>query len=197
MTHLGKFTTLAGGSATVENATGASFPYTVDPLTGRFESRDSATNACNLCGYMVGPNDLVALAPGSGIPLFVTLKTAATTSALKLSGLNGKYSIGTVALTSPLAQTYSGILTFDGKGGVVVGTDTHSNLYGQVNNLGYPGTYAVDNGAYAITLTGSGTPDFYLYPDTNGGGTIVPFSARQIAISPLLTMNPVLAPATK
>ena len=195
MTHKGKFTVLYGSSATVQDATGGSFPYTVDPLTGRFESRDPSTKACNLCGYLIGPNELVALAPGSGLPLFVTLKTASNASStLKLSGLKGRFSVGTLALTSPQAQPFDGILVFDGRGGMLGGADTHSSVYGQVNNLGFSGTYAVTNGAYTLTLTGSQSPDFYLYPNSNGGGTIVPFSAKQIANTPLLTMNPILLP---
>jgi len=195
MSHQGKFTVLYGSTATVQDATGGSFPYTVDPLTGRFESRDPHTNACNLCGYLISPNELVALAPGSGLPLFATLKSAAnTSSALKLSGLNGKFSVGTLALTSPQAEPFDGVLTFDGRGGVLGASDTHSNVYGQINNLSFSGTYAVTNGAYTITLAGSQTPDFYLYPNTNGGGTIVPISAKQIANTPLLTLNPILMP---
>jgi hypothetical protein len=197
MTHQGKFTVLAGNNATVQDATG-SFPYTVDSTTGRFESRNPSTNACNICGYLVGPNDLVALAPGSGIPLFVTLKTAASSpSTLKLNALLGKYSVGSLALVAPQSEPFDGILVFDSKGGFTGGADTHSNLYGQINNLGFTGTYAIANGAYTLTMTGHKTPDFYLYPNTNGGGTIIPVSASEIAISPLLNMNPVIAPAIK
>jgi hypothetical protein len=197
MTHQGKFTVLAGSNATVQDATG-SFSYTVDSTTGRFESLDPHTNACNICGYLVGPNDLVALAPGSGIPLFVTLKTAAySPSTLKLNALFGRYSVGSLALVAPQSEPFDGILTFDGKGGYTGGADTHSNIYGQVNNLGFTGTYAIANGTYTLTMTGSKTPDFYLYPNTNSGGTIIPVTANEIAIAPLLTMNPINAPVTK
>jgi len=198
MTHQGKFTILDGTNASAQDVTGGAFPYTVDSTTGRFESRDPNTNACLVCGYLVGSNDLVALVPGSGIPLIATLKGALTAPAtLKLNGLTGRYSIGTLALISPLGQPFNGMITFDGKGNFTVGSDTHSNIYGQLNNLGFSGTYAVANGAYSLTLVGSKSPDFYLYLNTNGVGTIVPFSAQETASVPLLTMNPVIAPATR
>jgi hypothetical protein len=198
MTHQGKFAVLDGINASTQDATGGAIAYTVDSATGRFESRDPNTNACNLCGYMVGQNDLVALAPGSGVPLFATLKTASTQpAALKLNGLLGLYSVGTVALTSPLAQPFDGILSFDGKGNFQGGADTHSIVYGQLNNLKLAGTYAVVSGAYTLTLTGNTTPDFYFYPNANGGGTILPYSPSQTAWVPLLTVNPVIPAATK
>jgi len=198
MTHQGKFTIIDGTNASAQDVIGGAFPYTVDSATGRFESRDPNTNACLVCGYLVGSNDLVALVPGSGIPLIATLKSAITAPAtLKLSGLTGRYSIGTLALISPLGQSFNGMIVFDGKGKFTGGSDIHSNIYGQLNNLGFSGTYAVANGAYSLTLTGSKSPDFYLYLDTNGVGTIVPFSAQETASVPLLIMNPVFPSASK
>lgn len=185
--------TVVDGSAATAQASSTTYPYTVDPATGRFESLNPGTGSCYLCGYLVGPTTLVALSPGSGMPLFTTLQTATTApAALKLSSLNGKYSGGTMALISPLVTPFEGIITFDGKGNFSGAADIHSNTAGQINNMKFAGTYAVANGAFALTLTGDSTPDFYLYLNTKDTATLIPYSPAETSTVPLLTINAVI-----
>jgi hypothetical protein len=192
MNNQTNITLVDGVNANLETSTNGTFPYTVDPSTGRFESRNSKTNACNLCGYLVGPNTLIALSPGSGIPLFTTLQaTTIAPSNLKLSNLNGAYSAGPISLVSPEAQPFEGIVTFDGKGNFAGAADTNSPVDGQVNNFALSGTYAVVNGAYTLTMAGDSTPDFYLYLNSKDSGILVPYSPLEIATAPLLTFNAV------
>ena len=191
MSNQGLVTVVDGPAATAQ-VLSTTYPYTVDPATGRFESLNPGTGSCYLCGYLVGPTTLVALSPGSGIPLFATLQTATTApAALKLSSLNGKYSGGAMALISPLVASFEGIVTFDGKGNFSGAVDTHSNIAGQLNNMKFAGTYAVANGAFALTMTGDSTPDFYLYLNTKDNATLVPYSPAQTSTVPLLTINAV------
>ena len=190
ITDQSQFTYLDGTNTATTSPTGTA-SYTVDATTGRFESRETSTNNCLICGYLVSPNTILALSPGSGLPIFVTLKSDFTApSSLTLSGLSGSYSVGSVSLISPDVEAFENRWTFDGNGNFSGAGDSYSNS-GVVSNFKVAGTYAVSNGTYALTLTGSSSPDFYLYMDAQGSGTIVPYSPTETALLPLLTLNPI------
>jgi len=190
MTRQGIFTLVDGLNANAIVPSSAAISYTVDSVTGRFESRDPSTNACTLCGYLVAPNKVIALAPGSGVPIFVTLQPITIApSTLKVSTLFGSYSVGSVSIISPLSSPLSGRLTFDGKGNFTSAVDTDGPIYGAIYNLTATGTYAVVNGAFALTAVGSATPDFYLYLNSRNQAILVPYSTDETPTSPLLTLN--------
>jgi len=190
MTRQGNFTLVDGLNANVLIPSNGALSYTIDPVTGRFESRDPSTNACTLCGYLVAPNKVVALAPGSGVPLFATLQPVTIVpSTLKVNSLSGNYSIGTVSMISPLSSPLGGRLTFDGKGNFNSAIDTDGPVYGPVFNLPSTGTYTPVNGGFALTGTGATAPDFYLYLNSRNQAILVPYSTDETPTSPLLTLS--------
>ena len=200
MTEQGQFTVTDRNAASIEDATGkgSSFAYTVDPTTGRFESRDAKTNACILCGFLIGPNQLYGMAPGSGTPLLITLHGAlAAPGKLKLSDLNGKYSTGTMSLISPLIPAFEGIMTFDGKGNFQWAADYDSMSDILVSNARFFGTYTVTDGAYCLSVIPDTICDFYVYMDSVDHGTLISYDLPDTSIVPLLTFNAVTPKAAK
>jgi hypothetical protein len=200
MTEQGQFTMADANTSWTEDSNGKNYShgYTVDPVTGRFESRNPTTKACILCGYVIGPNQVYAIAPGTGIPLFVTLHGAATAPAkLKLSDLSGKFSTGSMSLISPLATAMEGIISFDGKGNFQWTTDYVSMPDILVANARYGGTYAVVNGAFALTVTGDSQPNFYVYMDSPNHGTFISYDVPDTAMVPLMSLDAVTPKSVK
>jgi hypothetical protein len=169
--------------------------YTVDPVSGRFESTDVLTNDCVVCGYIVGPNELDAVITQVGLPLFATFEQAVTgPGATKISDLNGAYSVGSMALITPLVASWEGVLRCDGKGNFAWAADEEVVPTGLSTNLSLTGTYTAAGGAYALTINGDSSPDFYVYLDTNGQGTMIPFNAATTANLPMLQLSAATPP---
>ncbi len=194
----GLFVTLDGQYVTTldYDTIQSTLTYTVDPATGRFESLDRLTNSCVVCGYIVNSNELDAVVTQTGLPLFATFETAATAPLkTKVSDLNGAYSVGSMALISPLVGAWEGILRCDGKGTFQWAADSEIVPTGLFSNLALHGTYTAVGGGYAMTLYGDSSPDFYVFLDANGHGSMIPTNLATTYSLPMLDINVMNPPA--
>jgi hypothetical protein len=169
--------------------------YTVDPTTGRFESLDYLTDSCVVCGYIVNANEIDTVVTQTGLPLLATFETAATAPGkTKIGDLNGAYSTGSMALISPQVSAWEGALHFDGKGNFHWSSDEETVGVGLATNFGLYGTYTAVSDSYALTLFGDSSPDFYLYLDASGRGSVIPANLANTYTLPMLDLNYVNIP---
>jgi hypothetical protein len=187
----GAFSSLNGQST---NSLGASerggLRYTVDPTSGRFESLNPSTHQCLVCGYLVGPGEIDTVVTLNGMPMYAAFESAAAApEELKMVDLNGAYSFGSTAVISPMVAAWDGVLRADGKGNFEWSGTEADGAGGLNTDMHFGGTYKAANGAFALTVTGRTQPDFFVYLDANGHGSMIPVNATNTGNLPLLDLN--------
>jgi hypothetical protein len=202
LTPHGMFNSLDGASVpAVEPAeTQGKLSYTVDPATGRFEAVDPETRASVESGYIVGADELDTVTSQNGLPLYASFISAMNPpSGSSLEALSGGYSTGSTALLSPQSTGWQGVLHFDGRGTFDWLGDNDSATPGVVSSFTFKGSYAAVDGAYALTVAGHSTPDFYIYLNANSRAVLIPAgssSSLDPAIDlPIMELNVILPPA--